>query len=156
MNDLGISLITNDLSPEQAAQTLDRALAAQARMKELIGDVKQSLIAWMEEHDVSEIEVGSMTYYSLSSEKTVKCRDNAQTLDKALELCGGEVAGVAALLSSAEGTWKQGAFKKLCADKPELFEQLFQTTTRTILANGKPIKKLVGVNREFSKKEIAS
>jgi hypothetical protein len=110
--------------------------------KELKAQCDEHMKAWIKTN--GPLVLGDNVTKLVKQEKSEKPRDLRQAIEACLLACSGDFDTFAGLIS-ANGI-KPGAAKRLLGDK---FEEVFETTWRDVLVDGKPGAKLVTVNTKF-------
>jgi hypothetical protein len=133
---------------DEACDVISRIDAAMERAKELRATLEQVVTEWVKEN--GPLMFGTIRFY-LGTEKKVICKGNKECLEAMLRVCGGDVEAVAKLLGS--GAFKYGSVRTTLemAGVPEKFDELFETTEKEELKEGKPekVKKLRRVDEKF-------
>lgn len=92
-----------------------------------------------------DIQIGPIRYYA-SIEKKTKCLNHEAALVALFETAAGDVASVANCIAS-DGL-KPGACKSILGDA---FSKHFETSENPAIKEGKPSKKLMASNDEFTR-----
>lgn len=142
--------IGGDTSSEQLRDLHASAKNAQARLRELVTDIEESIIEHIEATG-SDIELNDGKRWYIGSDKKTKAKDDSLVLHAILEASGGDISklttGDDGVLASSP--WKHGAIKHLIGQ--HRFDELFETTVTKSLETGKAIKVLKVADPKFLK-----
>jgi hypothetical protein len=136
--------ITPTSSIEQIADNLGKLKALAERARELKRQFDEQLLEYIEAN--GDVTIGEVRYYA-GYEKETKCVDVSSALLSLLDATGGSLRYLADTLSSQP--IKHGAAKKLLS--PAVYDELFVTSLKPDLKEGKPVKKVLAVKPEFCK-----
>lgn len=140
-----VTLITPDTPIEVVANLLYQLEGMAERIREARAELEARMIQRIKEH--GEFSIGDIRYY-VGTPKRITCRSYEETLNRLLEITGGDVGRLCGCLSS--GAFKHGTVKRLLdelAAPPETFDQLFETAYDEELKEGK----LQKADRRFAK-----
>jgi hypothetical protein len=138
--------ITVDATIDQVAHAsmfIDNQLRMAKEMKRLCDD---AMIAWVKVN--GPLVAGDNVTKVVKQEKSEKPKDKTHqsVLSAAFDAAGGDMALVAGLIAS-DGI-KPGALKRLVGQ--EKFDELYETTWKDVLRDGKPSERLVTQNKQFA------
>ena len=133
---------------EQAIAVRDYLIVMDRLIAELKAQCDESIREWMADHGVSEIVLGTMRYYP-GTNRTTKCVDKAETINTILNAAEGDLATLAAMLSSQP--FKHGAVKALLekTGQADFYDSLFTTEDKPVLKDGKPTQTLRVINTDY-------
>jgi hypothetical protein len=141
-----IESITLEATIDQVAHAsayIEHHLRLAKEMKRLCDD---AMIAWVKVN--GPLVVGDNVTKVIKQEKSEKPKDKSHqpVLSAAFDAAGGDMALVAGLIAS-DGI-KPGALKRLVGQ--EKFDELYETTWKDVLRDGKPSERLVTQNKQFA------
>jgi hypothetical protein len=129
---------------EHLAHVVGRLKALKARVRELDRAFNEKLLERIDDH--GPVEVGEVRYYAGFERETLS-RDTASTLTALFDAAGGELLVVADALCSQP--FKPSVCKNLL--DPDVYAHLFQTVEKKKAKEGKPVRKVLAANLQFSK-----
>jgi hypothetical protein len=115
------------------------------KLKEMRALLDEKMIEIIKETG-QDITIGPIRYYA-GIEKKTKCIEHMATLTALFEAAGGDIAVVAGCIAS-DGL-KPGACKSILGEVE--FPKHFDTIEVNVVKEGKPSKKLMSTNDEFTK-----
>lgn len=132
LTDEAAELLAPDSPREQVVRLLDLRQLLRAYADRLIEASESAVIRWIEKN--GEISVGTVRYY-IGTSHTTKCVDNLGAMRAVLKAVGGDDEDMARFMVS--GAFKPGACREVIPG--DEYADLFRTTTRTELREGKPV-----------------
>lgn len=128
---------------EAVADIMGRVDAFLRRAKEVKAHLEDVLVARIEQ--AGPIEVNGIRYYA-GIRKVTTCTDQPAAVESLLAAVAGDLSAFADCL--AAGALKHGAARAVLP--PDEFARLFRVDERAELREGKPVKRLMSVNTNFT------
>ncbi len=138
------ALFPLDCSVDTIAELLNKFAVMKQKIKEAEALFKARMLERIEQS--GPVTVGSIRFYA-GNKKEVESRDDLKTAEACLALAGGDIAAMFRDFICA-GPFKQGNIRKHLNDDTK-FDELFLTTTKAVLAEGKPVKQLMSADERF-------
>jgi hypothetical protein len=129
---------------EHLAHVIGRLQTLKARVRELDQMYKDKLLERIDEH--GPVTIGQIRYYAGFEAETISL-NSVDVLDALFTAVGGDMQQVANCLCSQP--FKPGACRSVLP--PEQFNLLFSTVEKKKAKEGKPVRKVLAANLQFSK-----
>lgn len=132
-------------TPEDLGALKDRLTFFAGKIKEMRAMLDAKMLEIIQETG-QDIEIGPVRYYA-GIDKEKKCKDYKAALVALLDKSGGDMDAVVGCIAS--GGLKPGACKSILGDD---FDKYFETVEKDVIKDGKPTKKLLSTNENFTKR----